>query len=430
VASISTGPGGRRVIQFMAGNGKRKSIRLGKVSQRIAEEVRVKVEALAAAAVAGLPWDAETARWVAGLAPVLADKLAAVGLIPRRQAAASTRLREFLDAYAAGRTDAKASTITAMRTGADRLVAYFGADRELSAITPGDADDWARWLLEQQYAAATVGRTIKRARQFFRAAMRKKLIAENPFADVTAPGMGNEERKHFVDRPTAGRVLDTCPGYEWRLIFALSRFGGLRCPSEHLALGWSDVDWERGRFRVTSPKTERHEGKGDRWVPIFPELRPHLEEAFEQAPEGAAHVITRHRDASTNQLFRKELLAILRKAGVAPWPKLFHNLRASRETELAAEYPLHVVCAWIGNSAPIAAKHYLQVTDADFERAAKSGAAALRKPVQHPAVPSRTNSQAPMEEEAACELVRNGTAGFNCLQDNELAKEGLEPSRD
>ena len=38
--------------------------------------------------------------------------------------------------------------------------------------------------------------------------------------------------------------------------------------------------------------------------------------------------------------------------------------RATRETELAALYPLHVVCAWIGNSRAVAQEHYLQVTDA------------------------------------------------------------------
>jgi hypothetical protein len=37
---------------------------------------------------------------------------------------------------------------------------------------------------------------------------------------------------------------------------------------------------------------------------------------------------------------------------------LFHNLRASRETELAAVYPMHVVCAWIGNTERIAAKDF------------------------------------------------------------------------
>ena len=51
-------------------------------------------------------------------------------------------------------------------------------------------------------------------------------------------------------------------------------------------------------------------------------------------------------------------------------------MRASRETELVQTYPLHVVTAWIGNSARVAAKHYLQVTDADFERAAADGLSA------------------------------------------------------
>jgi hypothetical protein len=42
-----------------------------------------------------------------------------------------------------------------------------------------------------------------------------------------------------------------------------------------------------------------------------------------------------------------------------------------RETELTKSYPLHLVCSWIGNSQLIAAKHYLQVTDDDFTRAAE-----------------------------------------------------------
>jgi len=61
-------------------------------------------------------------------------------------------------------------------------------------------------------------------------------------------------------------------------------------------------------------------------------------------------------------------------AGLTPWPKLFQNMRVSRETESAAKYPLYIVCAWIGNSALIANKHYLQVMNAAFERGAKSDA--------------------------------------------------------
>jgi hypothetical protein len=52
-----------------------------------------------------------------------------------------------------------------------------------------------------------------------------------------------------------------------------------------------------------------------------------------------------------------------------PWPRLFQNLRASRQTELTEMFPLHVVCAWIGNSEAIAVNHYLSVTDDHFKKA-------------------------------------------------------------
>jgi len=60
---------------------------------------------------------------------------------------------------------------------------------------------------------------------------------------------------------------------------------------------------------------------------------------------------------------------IIQRAGLQPWPKLFQNLRSTRETELAEQFPIHVVCKWIGNSQPVAVEHYLQLTDEHFERA-------------------------------------------------------------
>ena len=78
-------------------------------------------------------------------------------------------------------------------------------------------------------------------------------------------------------------------------------------------------------------------------------------------------MITRYRDTNAN--LRTQLLRIIAKAGLKPWPKLFQNLRASRATELAAEHPAHVAADWLGHSTTIADKHYWQVTDADFDRA-------------------------------------------------------------
>jgi hypothetical protein len=52
------------------------------------------------------------------------------------------------------------------------------------------------------------------------------------------------------------------------------------------------------------------------------------------------------RDGTVN--WRTKLLRIIRKAGLKPWPKLFHNLRASRQNELMQQFPIHVVRQWLG----------------------------------------------------------------------------------
>ena len=49
-----------------------------------------------------------------------------------------------------------------------------------------------------------------------------------------------------------------------------------------------------------------------------------------------------------NSNLRTEMIRLLRRAGVSGWPRLFHSMRASRQTELQREFPLHVVCSWLG----------------------------------------------------------------------------------
>ena len=106
---------------------------------------------------------------------------------------------------------------------------------------------------------------------------------------------------------------------------------------------------------------------------MFPELQPYLQEAFELAAPGAEQVISRYRKSNAN--LRTQLLRILRKAGVEPWPRLFQNLRATRETELADAFPLHVVTTWLGNTPKVADKHYLQVTPEHYALAVAQGGA-------------------------------------------------------
>jgi hypothetical protein len=76
-------------------------------------------------------------------------------------------------------------------------------------------------------------------------------------------------------------------------------------------------------------------------IPLFPELRPYLEECFDLAEPGTEYVITRYRDTNSN--LRTQLLLIIQKARIEKWSTLFPNLRSTRETELADDFPLYVV---------------------------------------------------------------------------------------
>ena len=231
---------GHRRILFVGPDGTRPQIHLGKMPKKAVETIKTKVEALNAAIMAKISIDKETADWVGGLDARLYGKLEAVGLVPKRAKAERATLAAFLDAYIKSRSDIKQSTREHLERVRGKLIAFFGAERQLAAIAAGDADEFRRDLLKTM-SDNTVRRFCGRAKQFFRAAVRKKLIGESPFVDMKDTCVrANKTRDFYVSREMADRVLDACPNAQWRLMFALSRFGGLRCPSEHLGLRWGD----------------------------------------------------------------------------------------------------------------------------------------------------------------------------------------------
>jgi integrase len=390
MASISTNQsnGSKRII-FVDGKRARRVLHLGAVPIEEANEVKAHVEELLAAEKRHrLPANA-TARWRDDLDDAVLDRLAAVGLAPARVTAAATggsakpaapvkhQLGPFFDAYIADRTDAKPRTITNLTAARNDLVKRFGASKELADITAGDAEEFARWMRRPKAKAAgeggrglaenTTNRVIGRAQQLFAYAIRKRVVKEDPFAELDSKVSTNTARDFQITRPMADAITAACESPEWRLIFNLLRYGGLRCPSELVPLRWGDVDWENNRLTVHSPKTERYKGKEKRTIPIFPELRPHLLEALERAEVGSEFIITRYRRPDCN--LAAHFGKIVKRAGLERWENLFHNLRRTRQNELEEIYPTHVVCAWMGNDEKTARKHYLRVTDAHFAKA-------------------------------------------------------------
>ena len=151
-------------------------------------------------------------------------------------------------------------------------------------------------MLNKSLAGNTVRRACAVAKQSFTAAVRSKLSIDNPFADLASTVKVDTKHLYYVIGEYAQRVLEACPDTEWRLLFALARYGGLRVPSEALCLCWSNIDWGNNRFVVTSPKSEHFEGHESRRIPIFPELMRYPREAFEQNEPGSEFCITRYRN--------------------------------------------------------------------------------------------------------------------------------------
>lgn len=365
---------GRRFIQFPSRTGcGRATVRLGKLSASATAVVLGHIECLIAHRDAGQPVPAQTSDWLGGIAQKMHDRLVATGLARPRAVAASVELAPFLDRYIKSRTDLKTNTLENFKQVRNGLAAHFGDARDLRTITRGEVNDWHRDL-KSRFATATVAMHVKKARQMFADAVDRELIARNPLTGLKAGKMSNAERMRYVPAAHVAKIMEHCPDAEWQAIFALARFGGLRVPSETNALLLTDIDMERGRVTIRSPKTAHHPGKDTREIPLFPELREVLADLIDLADDGQGHAFARLRGEN----LRTTAAKIVQKAGLAPWPKLFQNMRSSRETDLAAAFPLHVACAWMGNTEAVAIQHYLQVKDEDYERAAKHGTTPVR----------------------------------------------------
>ncbi len=101
----------------------------------------------------------------------------------------------------------------------------------------------------------TVRKHTQIAGQFFRKAVKQKLIDHDPFAGLPSTVQANKTRYYYVEQATIDAVIAKCADTEWKLIFALARFGGLRCPSEILELKWTDIDWAEEEMIVTGNRS-------------------------------------------------------------------------------------------------------------------------------------------------------------------------------
>src|SRR5689334_2848637 len=100
MASITSLANGRKRLQFIGLDGDRKAVRLGKVSDAVAEKFKANVEALLSATRLNETPDEKVRKWLAGLDAATYAKLAAVGVVRARD---SLKIGAFIDACLANR---------------------------------------------------------------------------------------------------------------------------------------------------------------------------------------------------------------------------------------------------------------------------------------------------------------------------------------
>jgi integrase len=370
MAGLGRGSGGSWQVSWRDAEGRKRAVRLGRMTRRSAESMQRRIEQLVDLRRVNERPPADLLEWSRGLDPDLLARLVHAGLLEQT---ARLTLGAFLEQYLASRTGVAEATAVRDRQVVRLLLERFGADRPLDAIGPREAEQWRSWLAragnKRDLDRAGLGdNTVRRrtglARQIFAVAIRWKLLTDNPFAGLAASVGVNPDRQAFVPWSDVLLVIEQAPTAEWRALLAFARLTGCRVPSELAGLTWADVDLAGRRVMIRSPKTAHHGADhARRWCPLFPELLPFLEDLAAMVGPGvecplSAPVFPMASDPRVN--LRTQAQRFIERAGLEPWPKLFHALRASRQTELLGRFPGVDVCRWLGNSPAVAAKHYAQ----------------------------------------------------------------------
>ena len=410
MASVCNDKNGTRRVTFMDGPGKHRSLRLGRVSRRQAESVRMRVEQLLRDRSLGLPHDAATIQWIKDLPEATRRRLESLQLIAT--GSASITLDELIRRFLEART-VKSGTMATYRQCTDSLILHFGASTPIDSITPAQADAWKARIASsgrvrekegpRSLARATVAKRTNIAKAIFNKAKVWKLLATSPFEHLKAGSQSNPDRAHYISKEDTQRLLDACPDIQWQALIGVLRYAGLRCPSEVRELKWSDINWDQKSLTVRSPKTQANPHHSVRIVPVSQELQPILLALFDSTEEGTLRMVPVAQKAPVN--IYAGVKKIIERAGLKPWPRLLQNLRASCATDWSNEYPLHESSKWLGHSPTVAAKHYLQSRDLHFkavtgtgpwsskspaEAGAKSGATVAQKAAQTLSAPDRT----------------------------------------
>ena len=338
------------IFEFSDLNRKRKRLRLGNCAQSTAQEVRRNLDKLIECKSFGAEVPGKVRHWLATVDARLKKQLSQLALGD----VADVSLKDFLDDFIAKKTFSSDATRYKMQLVVDRLNQCF-PKKSLRGLSYSDAVQFQDFLSRVcKLGENSVRRNCGFARQFLQAAFERQLIERNPFQLKEINTTVGVAEKDYVETGTIEELINSCEHIQWKLLFAMSRFLGLRIPSEINQMRWEHINWEKNQLTIFSPKTAR-KNKPFRVVPLPVKVRLHLESAHAVRDTASPYVFSCLRHHSNLATGARRLLT---KVQMKTWKAFWNSLRASCQTDLMDAYGIGIACDIVGNSPAIAYKYY------------------------------------------------------------------------
>lgn len=345
---------GYRLRSYDAADSRRRhSIWLGDISQREAETIKRHVEAVIESQQLGTPMPGETQRWLGKVPDALRLKLSGILGTART---ASEAIAEYVKWSM--RNNAQA-TVASVECTLDQFANQFGRLQMRSLV----AEDIDRWLDSRNVVKNTMGKHAKTVKAWLAWCKQQGYIDDLRLKTSSNVKSG---KKQFIGADLFATLLAGVRDPQDRCALAMARWSGIRVPSE-LVVRSDDVDFEDLTITYVDWKRTKRCNRGPpvrRITPLFPELLPFIEAVWLQRTEFLLPAI----GDGGGVAFAARIRAVRDRLGLT-WPRLFHSLRATRETELIAQFSMRAATEWIGNSPDVASEFYELITDETWERA-------------------------------------------------------------
>jgi integrase len=336
-----------------ADSSRRFSIWLGEIPAREAQTIQRHVEAVIDSQKFGTPMPGETQRWLGKIHEALRTKLTPV-------LGTARSVTQAVDQYLAwAAREHKPSTVAAIES----TLRQFGHEFGRSQMRSLAAEDVDRWLFTRNVAANTTAKHAKHLKTWIAWCRRCGFVDGLELKTSSAIRRGD---KDYISQDLFTQLVDAMPDRYDRAALGIARWSGIRVPSE-LGILTNDIDWDKRTLTIEDRKRSKRASRGPpmrRVMPLYPELVPWIELVWDHRNEYLLPPI----GGGGELAFAARVRSRRDRLGLT-WPRLFHSLRATRETELIAQFGMHAACEWIGNSASVAREFYELITDETWAKA-------------------------------------------------------------